>query len=29
MLAGRTLRVHAIERGSRRFSRVLLAVLLD
>lgn len=28
-LAGRTLRVHAIERGSRRFSRVLLAVLLD
>jgi hypothetical protein len=29
MLAGRTLTVHAIERGSRRFSRVLLAVLLD
>jgi hypothetical protein len=29
ILAGRTLRVHAIERGSRRFSRVLLAVLLD
>lgn len=28
-LAGRTLRVHAVERGSRRFSRVLLAVLLD
>jgi uncharacterized protein DUF6093 len=28
-LAGRTLRVRAIERGSRRFSRVLLAVLLD
>lgn len=28
-LAGRTLRVHAIERGSRRFSRVLLAILLD
>lgn len=28
-LAGRTLRVHAIEHGSRRFSRVLLAVLLD
>jgi len=29
MLAGRTLTVLAIERGSRRFSRVLLAVLLD
>lgn len=28
-LAGRTLRVHAVERGSRRFSRVLLASLLD
>jgi hypothetical protein len=28
-LAGRTLRVHAIEHGSRRFSRILLAVLLD
>lgn len=28
-LAGRTLRVHAVERGSRRFSRILLAVLLD
>lgn len=29
MLAGRTLRVGHIERGSRRFSRVLLAILLD
>jgi hypothetical protein len=29
MLAGRTLHVSAIERGTRRFSRVLLAVLLD
>lgn len=29
MLAGRDLRVAQIERGSRRFSRVLLAVLLD
>lgn len=29
MLAGRTLRVGHIERGSRRFSRVLLATLLD
>lgn len=28
-LAGSALRVTAIERGSRRFSRVLLAVLLD
>lgn len=28
-LAGRTLRVGHIERGSRRFSRPLLAVLLD
>jgi hypothetical protein len=29
MLAGRSLRVLAIERGSRRFSRVMLASLLD
>lgn len=29
MLAGRDLRVAQIERGSRRFSRVLLAILLD
>lgn len=29
MLAGRDLRVAQIEHGSRRFSRVLLAVLLD
>lgn len=29
MLVGRTLRVEAIERGSRRFSRVLLAILLN
>lgn len=29
MLAGRDLQVAQIERGSRRFSRVLLAVLLD
>jgi hypothetical protein len=29
MLAVRTLHVSAIERGTRRFSRVLLAVLLD